>query len=130
LKRAKRNQEEEQLYKDAIAAANRSETLQQVLNLAGMRGDVEGMLKLLDKLEQLPSQRSAFSRGHGLEGTAYAISQAMAKRAQDKSLADVPQLFERYLATLRRYKKTAPSPRTASISSQQYQQGGNAYQIY
>src|SRR5262249_34828039 len=92
LKRAKRTQEEEQLYRDAVPGATRSETMEQVVPRARERGDVDGLLKLPDKLEQLPSHRYAYTRGHALQGSANAMSQAMFKRASQKAMADLPRL--------------------------------------
>ena len=57
LKRAKRVEQEEKLYREAIAGATQLAQIAGVFSLAAERGDVEGLLQLFDRFERLQTGR-------------------------------------------------------------------------
>ena len=72
LKRAKRADDADALYREAVDGARQVDEVASVFGLAGERGDVDGLIALLDKYERLQAGRasSAFGtyyyRGPGL----------------------------------------------------------------
>src|SRR5581483_2004154 len=54
LRRARRQHDEEALYRTAVDSASQREALASVLHLAARRGDVDSVLALLDRVERLP----------------------------------------------------------------------------
>ena len=58
LKRAKRVEEEERLYRDAITSATQLAQIAGVFGLAAERGDVDGLVQLFDRFERLQTGRS------------------------------------------------------------------------
>ncbi len=136
LKRAKRTEDEDKVYKAAVEAANQLDTVNGAIHLAAIRGDVDGLVKLYDKLDRLlgnkPAQGSYqyYGYGYGYVGTAAdALGRAMSKRADDKAHPDVLHLLDRYLATRIRESKLALASRRPG-SGQQYYGGHYHYQIW
>ncbi len=120
LKRGKRADDEDKVYKDALDAANQPETISGAIHLAAIRGDVDGLVKLYDKLDRLQAGNKPQQQYYGYyEGPAQALCRAMSKRADEKAHADVLALLDRYLASrIRESKQTLATRRSGS--SQQY----------
>ncbi len=130
LKRAKRSSDEERIYREVITAASGSGQVgqvQQALNVAAQRGDVDTVLCFFERLEKL--QGNAPRAGAGVPSirqATSALTEAMRARADAKAHAAIPRLFETYLAASRRQRKA--SGRTAPRSLSAPQQRG--YMVY
>src|SRR5438445_13414815 len=62
-KRPKRTAEENRIYKEAVDSASTIESVNEVLEVAATRGDLDGALKLFAKLEQLQGPGSQVGPG-------------------------------------------------------------------
>ncbi|HTK76315.1 MAG TPA: tetratricopeptide repeat protein, partial [Gemmataceae bacterium] len=119
LKRAKRPDEGDAIYKEVLAAAVKPEQIQQVLSLSAERGDVDGALVLFDRLGKLPpTGRNNVPRTRDAVG---AFAQIMRPRADAKAHADLIRVFESYLASQRRYRLSNPPKSSTTASHQQAQ---------
>jgi tetratricopeptide (TPR) repeat protein len=116
LKRAKRTDEEQTLYKEMVAEAKTVDRVKDALGVAATRNDLEGTLALFAKLDRL----------QGVPKTAAYIPQLptrrmfsqleilMAKRAREKKLGGVLQVLDAGMTSARRQQMAAP--RTASTA--------------
>ncbi len=87
LKRAKRADLGDALYREAVDGARQLDEVASVLSLAGERGDVEGMIALADRYDRLQAGKSSSGMvAYYYEGPAYSMSQAMSVRARAKVL--------------------------------------------
>ncbi|HTU17039.1 MAG TPA: DUF1583 domain-containing protein [Gemmataceae bacterium] len=125
LKRAKRTKDEERTYREIVAAASASgqvSLVQQVLSVAADRGDLESVLRFFDRLEKLQgSAPRAVAGMPSIQQATHALSEAMRARADAKAHADIPRLYEAYLAAGRRQRKASGHPsRGARYSPQQH----------
>ena len=133
LKRAKRDAQEEQFYRDSIAGATQLAQIAGAFGLAAERGDVDGLLQLSDRYERLQAGRTA---QYYYTGTFYfaspsvSINQGMNICAQRKAHADVIRLLDHELAASRRKleRQTPGAARSArsrlsstTIASRRYQ---------
>ncbi len=117
LKRAKRTQQEEQLYREALATATQIPDVQQMLGIASGRGDQESVLQLFARLEQLQGGAGPAGRSHSLTREAVdSLTQTMSKRADARAHADLPRLFEVYQASQRRQRVAGARSTTGSLS--------------
>ena len=67
------------------------------------RGDVDGLIALLDRYDRLQAGRASNSfGGYYFEGPAYSMAQGMSVRAKAKSYGDVLRLLDHYIAEARR----------------------------
>ena len=113
LKRAKRDKDDDALYRESVDAAEQASQVNQVasvLSLAGQRGDVDGLIRLFDKYERLQQGQTsgAFAaNGFYFSGAAGAVGQAMAVRASEKAYADVLKLLDHDLAVTRKRQEQA-----------------------
>jgi predicted Zn-dependent protease len=123
LKRAKRVDEEKVAYREALAAATTADKVQSALSLAAGRDDLDTVLTLFAKLDQLqgPAKSAAQVRQLPTRQAADTFYSLMAKRAEAKKFPDVLRLADLFLATARRQNlaapKTASSARKASAGS-------------
>ncbi len=106
LKRAKRIEEEEKLYRESIAGATRIGQLAGVFGLAAEKGDVENLLLLCDRFERLQSGRGGqpyyYTGSFYFAGPANALSQCMTARADAKAHDDVLKILDHELTAARK----------------------------
>jgi tetratricopeptide (TPR) repeat protein len=115
LRRAKRSGDEEQIYHAALTAANQVETITPILQVAGERGDMDGVFALFDKLEKLQANKTPYGP-QPTRQTYTGLAQAMNSRASAKAHGDILRLLDVYLASVRRQNKASP-PRPGSSNS-------------
>lgn len=129
LRRAKRNEEEQQLYREALAGADQGAAIVGMLALAGERGDVQGALELLDKLSRLPPGRSSanFAQNYS-SSVANSLAHLMSRRADEKQHADVLRLYDRYGSFHLQQKRQAARP--ASTRRTTFNASSPYYSLY
>lgn len=113
LKRAKRVQEGDAIYKAAIASALQLPQIAGVFDLAAERGDVDALLLLADRYERLTTGRA---NSYHYTGTFYffgpglALSHGMSVSADKKAGGDVIRLLDGALDQLaRKIERQTPS---------------------
>jgi tetratricopeptide (TPR) repeat protein len=130
LKRAKRSGDEERIYREVVTAASESGRVgqvQQALNVAAQRGDVDTVVRFFERLEKLQGNAPRAVGGvPPIRQATSALTEAMRARADAKAYGEVPRLFETYLAASRRQRKASghTSPRSLSAPQQR------GYMIY
>lgn len=129
LKRAKRTDEEDKLYKEAVDSANQIEAVVSVMGLSATRGDVDGLLKLFDKADQMLGARGN-SGTNSIQELANNLGQAMKVRSDAKATADILRLWDHYLASAIKRKKAAPPSRTGTQNYNNPYGNQNYYQIW
>ncbi len=105
LKRAKRPEEEERFYREAIASSAQLAQIAGAFTLAARRGDVDGLTQLLDRYERLQAGRTMsyyYTGSYYFGGPGPSISQGMSICADRKSYGEVLKLLDYDLAVLRR----------------------------
>src|SRR5206468_2966417 len=95
LKRAGRTDDEEKLYREAVAAADRATPLREALSLAATRGDGDTALALFDRIAKLPP--AGRNAPPVIAQTPTYLSSLMLKRAEAKAHTDLLRIFETYL---------------------------------
>jgi len=85
LKRAKRLDDEEKNYREAVASSGTVQSVQQALTIAGNRGDVANVKALFEKLDKMQGPPKGRMTQFSPRNTYAPLGQAMAMRAQDKS---------------------------------------------
>jgi tetratricopeptide (TPR) repeat protein len=129
LKRARRNEQADQIYREGLAAADDFSSVIAVMSLAAERGDVATLLELLERAEKLGSTRS----GAGIAGYANSLSaslaRAMSARADAKGHDEALPLLDRYLAMMARVRRQTP-PRSRSSLVNPYGSNTPYYQVY
>ena len=109
LKRARREADADQVYRDSVASADTVEAVAGVMALAGERGDVEGTLGLLEKYVRLQGNRSGAISG-GVFDPLDALSKLMWMQAEAKAFPEVDRVFDRYMEI---YKQRERKPGAA-----------------
>ncbi len=105
LRRAKQTDEGERFYRDAIAGSAQLAQIAGAFSLAARRGDVEGLIQLLDRYERLQAGRTFsyyYTGSYYFGGPGPALSQGMSACAERKSYGDILKLLDYDLAMLRR----------------------------
>ena len=128
LKRAKRTEDEERLYRESIDGATQIGQLAGVFGLAAERGDVDGLLSLCDRYERLQSGRGQqyyYTGSFYFQGPAVAIGQCMTQRADRKAHDDVLKILDHQLAAARR-RQERQSPGSARAPEPPRSVGGIA----
>lgn len=100
LKRAKRHEEEEALYREAIKEASDDESIGVAFNIAIARGDLPTVFELFDKWARLQLDQSAKRRtaqGQYLSGSMYELAQLIGRQGEARKHDDVLALLDRYL---------------------------------
>jgi tetratricopeptide (TPR) repeat protein len=126
LKRARRTNDEERIYREAVTAASQNsqpDLVQQILNVAAARGDVETVLQFFERLEKLQGNTPRWRGMSTIRQTTYALSEAMRARADAKDLAAIPRLYEAYVVASRRQHQASgrrASSRSLSAPQQHY----------
>ena len=112
LKRAKRTDEEERLYRESIDGATQIGQIAGVFGLAAERGDVDGPALACDRYERLQSGRGQqyyYTGSFYFQGPAPAIEQCMTLRADSKAHDDVLRILDHELAaSRRRHERQSP----------------------
>jgi tetratricopeptide (TPR) repeat protein len=126
LKRARRDSDADAIYKASIESASTLDSVSTVVGLAAERGDVDGLLAMLDKYDRLSSAANP-SALSGSANVPYVsqISRAMGIKADDKDRDAVLRMLDHFLAltcrpdqVARRQKaKAGPS---GAVSSNSY----------
>ena len=125
LRRAKRTDEEQQIYRQALAKADQGISIATMLTLSGQRGDMEGTLELLDRLAKQPASRGGGSmvQNYGYN-IASPLNRLMGELADAKRYGDILRLYDRYWAYVLQQKRTAARPtaarRSTSVASLPY----------
>jgi len=130
LERAKQQERADKLYQEAVASAERIETITSLLSVAAARGDVETTLGLMDKLDAKALARGSSATPVFWSGyRGYMIAQLMGKRAQEKAYDDALELFDQFMQG--RKKAAAIRSRRRTPRSSRYTQSSSNYvQIY
>ncbi len=105
LRRAKRTDDEEKLYRESIASATQIGQLAGAFGLAAEKGDVESLLWLCDRYERLQSahgQQYFYTGPFYFAGPDAALMQCMTHRADAKAHDDVLKILDHQLAAARR----------------------------
>jgi tetratricopeptide (TPR) repeat protein len=97
LKRAKRVEEEEALYREIAGKVNDSEGLSQLMNFAATRGDADGMIALADRVDHLAVPRQSAT---GISTSSLVFCKGMAVLASKKQHSDVLRLLDHSLDAL------------------------------
>lgn len=137
LKRAKRTDEADALYRELVASAGSLSAAANACLFAAERGDVEGLLKLFDAFDRLQGTSRSTSGPQGyvmtpqgyIQAPSYAFAIAMRLRADAKAHGDVLRLLDRYLAYLSSPSQVAQRTRAQKNSSAQ-NMGMAGYRIY
>ncbi len=117
LKRAKREDQADRFYKEALAAAEDINAVDAAVYLAAEKGNVDDLLALHEKSERLQAARAgAGSRAPGVDH-ADAFARAMNKRAQAKAHGDIARLLDGYLAPIRSPEAAARRARSRGQSN-------------
>ncbi len=134
LKRAKRADLGEALYREAVDGARQLDEVASVLGLAGERGDVDGLIAAVRQVRPAPGRQVVVrcSASTTMQGPAYSMSQAMSVRARAKSYGDVLRLLDHYLAAARRKHEQAGKARGRSTNFGNPYSAGNtpSYQVW
>jgi predicted Zn-dependent protease len=101
LKRAKRDRDEETVYRESIGVAARSQQVVSLMTLVGERGDVGALLQLFAKLDDR-SWASTGASAYPSSQISQVFQKAMDARAEARSLADVARLVDGFLDANRR----------------------------
>ncbi len=119
LKRAKREDEETAIYKSLVASANTIEKLQEAVQLAANRKDVDTALELFTKLDKLQGQAKTHAALAQLP-TRLATSileYLVANLIDENRLPEALRVFDVTLATARRQNLSVP-PSTSRRTTQ------------
>ena len=117
LKRAKRLDQDERFYRDALAGATRIGQVAGAFVLAARRGDAAGLMQLFERYDRLQTGRSQsrlsyYTQTFSFVGPGLAMSQGMSALADRKDYAGVLHLLDFNLAFARR-KQELQSPGAA-----------------
>ena len=129
LKRAKRTEDADRLYKEVVEGADQIAAVVSAFSLAGQRGDVDALIQLSDRFDRLQAGQApggAVYGGYYFGGTGNAIAQGMSVRAAAKSYGDVHRLLDHYLASARRRLEKQPR-RAGQRFGNQYPPGYTPY---
>ena len=118
LKRAKRDQEGDAIYKESIASALQLPQIAGVFDLAAQRGDIDALLLLTDRYQRLTTGRPNpyfYTGSFYFYGPGLALSRGMSIRAEKKAYDDVLRILDGELELLARKieRQTASAARTA-----------------
>ena len=105
LRRAKRTEDEERFYRDAVANSQQFAQVAGAFTLAARRGDVDGLCQLLDRYERLQAGRTStyyYTGSYYFDGPGPALSEGMSVCAGRKAYDDVLKILDYELAALRR----------------------------
>ncbi|HVX15288.1 MAG TPA: DUF1583 domain-containing protein [Pirellulales bacterium] len=128
LRRAKRTDEERQVYRELLADANQATAISSLLALTAQRGDLDGTLELLGKLsKQSGGRSSAVTLQNYASTVARALCELMSERADAKQHADIARLYDRYCEYSRQQKRASTRPTSKRRSTASAQLG--SYQI-
>ncbi len=115
LKRAKRTEEENRIYREALDSVNDAAGVATLLLVAGERGDIDGVIALSDKSERLQTGGGGLvNYYYNPSGNAYSMIRGMIVRAQAKGYADIPKLIDYHLQSLRRQRQSGRKSSTVS----------------
>ncbi|MBX6312290.1 MAG: tetratricopeptide repeat protein [Isosphaeraceae bacterium] len=109
LKRAKRGEEAEALYRETIDAASSLDAVASALNFAAERGDVDACLALCDKFERLQGNRPSSISFGVLGNPPTSLTKVMNARALAQAYADILKVVDHYMTALRR-REARPAP--------------------
>ena len=109
LKRANKEAEAVAFYKTAFDSASTVEAVNSVISMAAERGDVDGLLALVDRLDRLNSASNLppSPGGYRNDPGAMAIAQAMGIKADEKDPAAILRLLDHQLAKASRPDQVA-----------------------
>ena len=116
LKRAKRDSDADAFYKSMFDSASTLEAVNATMTLAADRGDVDGLLALVDRYERLASaSNQPASSGYGNSPVAQAIARTMGAKAESKDHAAILRLLDTALASAARPDQLARRLKAKSV---------------
>lgn len=129
LKRAGRDDDEAALYKAMVKDATTLDKVQSTLGVASERNDLDAVIDLFGRMEQLqPPVKTASTLGQlPTRQVSYQLVQVMGKRVDEKKYADALKVLDLYLSTVRRQNLTAPK---SASTSRRPQSGGMQVSMY
>ncbi|MGP0063330.1 MAG: DUF1583 domain-containing protein [Isosphaeraceae bacterium] len=130
LRRAKRPDEEERFYRDAIAGSAQLAQIMGAFTLAARRGDVEGLTQLLDRYERLQAGRTMpyyYTGSYYFAGPGASLSQGMSVCGDRKAYGDVLKILDYDLAALRRRIERISPGAAARANRAKYASNGPGY---
>jgi tetratricopeptide (TPR) repeat protein len=101
LRRAKRTDQREAFYREALARANDGPTLASLLQLAAERGNVDDVLNLFDKADQRFVGYQNYALYSSYAGEAEPLARTMNARAQVNTHEDIFKICDHYLTVAR-----------------------------
>ncbi|WP_422927331.1 tetratricopeptide repeat protein [Singulisphaera sp. PoT] len=120
LKRALRDKDREQLYRDALAAVVDPGSLGSALQLAAERGDVDRALDLFDRFDQANPAQATIAYAF-LYGSGDPLGRLMNARAQEKAHGDVTRILDHYARVMQQRTPQARRSRNLSpVNSRSY----------
>ena len=129
LKRAKRDSDADGFYKSMFDSASTLETVGATMTLAADRGDVDGLLTLVDKYDRLATaSNQPAAGGYNNSPVAQAIARTMGAKAESKDHASILRLLDNALASAARPDQLAR--RLKSKSSPASMVNSNYYVFY
>ena len=130
LRRAKRVEDEERFYRDAIAGSAQLAQIAGAFTLAARRGDVDGLTQLLDRYERLQAGRSMsyyYTGAYYFQGPGPSLSQGMSVCGERKAYSDVLKLLDYELSALRRRIERQSPGAAARANRARYASNGPGY---
>ena len=130
LRRAKKIDDANVLYQEAVVAAIQPESIAGAMALAAERGDVDGCLALFDKFERLQAGKpfNPSASNNPIASPPDSLGKLMSVRAKDKAWADIMKILDHYLDQARKRPTTAGKSKVSKMYTSIY--GGNSYQVW
>lgn len=131
LKRAKRTDAADALFKRTVDAANQLDDVANAMMLSADRGDVELTLRLFDKYERLLAGRPMAYNffGTNMASPIHALCTLMRKRADEKAYPDAIKILDRFLLTARRNRESSGARSKSRSYGNPWGGGYAAYQV-
>jgi tetratricopeptide (TPR) repeat protein len=112
LKRAKRENDEARLLREAVESANEPVTIYGALYAACDEGDIDAYFALLGKIERTQTPRSLASAPYlRMSLISLHVARMMARRAEAKAHGDILRLLDRFDAFQRHFQVPGPPGR-------------------
>ena len=129
LRRAKRVEEENTVYREMVREANTLSSVKEALPVAAERKDVDTCVDLFTRLERLqpPVKNASTLSQLPSRQTSFTFVMLMSRLSEDKRFEDVRKVLDLYLGSVRRQNMSA---QRASSSTRRPQPGGTPIQLY
>ena len=131
LARAKRGADLDRFYRDTITGSTRIGQIVGAFMLAGRRGDVDGLIQLVDRYDRLQTGRTTLAYYTGsftFYGPGLAMSQGMSACADRNAYGDVLRLLDYNLVFARRkHERQSPGAAARALRARNAAQGMTGY---